>query len=495
MKTDSLYLISIDIGTTHTKAVLYLHGTGIVCQESEGYDTYYPRPGWVEQDPDEILRSVLNVTRRLVQKSHVAPGSIGALVFTGIVQSLIPVAKDGHPLDRASTWADMRSLTQNERLKLRLDSEEVKQRTGCTLHPMYFPSRLAWMKQETPEVFQSAVHFISIKEYIIAHLFGVYQVDYSVASGSGLWNMHTRNWDAALLQEVGLSADRFSECIEPTAYISGGLLPEAAASIGLLAGTPGIIGAFDGAQSHLGSVGTSDERMSLTVGTGAALRRRMPTPRVIPGSEAWCYYMADDNWLLGGVIHDAGNAMRWFADNLMDPSMPVEQIFEEMNRLANQVPAGADGLFFLPLFGGDRCPHYRPDARGAVTGLTFSHGRGHLVRALMEGLAYHLFSVYRMLAPHSEPDLVVTGGILKSPIWLKIVSDLFGKVLYLPGAAEATAWGGVLIALRALGELDSLHGTSAFLTTSGMQQPEDSQHEVYRRLIAEYDEVYKKLFG
>jgi gluconokinase len=175
--------------------------------------------------------------------------------------------------------------------------------------------------------------------------------------------------------------------------------------------------------------------------------------------------------------------------------MTVDQTFVEMNRLASETPAGADGLYFLPLFGGDRCPHYRPDARGAMLGLTFSHGRRHMVRALMEGLAYHLYSVYRMLAPNTEPELIVTGGILKSPVWLSIVSDLFGKVLYLPGVQEATAWGGVLIGLRAIGVLKSMDEVAGYIKTNGMQEPNALNKTVYRHLITEYDEIYAKIYG
>jgi len=116
----------------------------------------------------------------------------------------------------------------------------------------------------------------------------------------------------------------------------------------------------------------------------------------------------------------------------MPPAGEGEDVFSRMNSLSAEIPVGAEGLCFIPLFGGERCPHYRPQAKGALYGLTFSHTRAHLVRALMEGLAYNLYSVYRMLVPDSEPDLVVTGGILKSPTWLQIVADFFGKTLWLP---------------------------------------------------------------
>lgn len=492
---DNIYLLSIDIGTTHTKAILYQHGVGIIGQETESYATYYPRPGFVEQDPEEIFAAVLKATQRLINNSLIPPHAIAALVFDGILQSLLPVDREGNALCRATTWADTRSTVQNERLKARLDTEEVKQRTGCTLHPMYFLSRLAWIRDETPDVYKHAARFVSIKEYVINRLFGAHQVDHSIASGTGIWNMRTMNWDYDLLSEIDLSPDRFSESVEPTSLIPGGLRREYASRLGLPEGTPGVIGASDGALSHLGSVGLSAERMSLTVGTGAALRRSMLSPRVIPGSEAWCYYLAEGNWLLGGVLQNAGNVLRWFADNLMPLAEVEEEAFSQMKRLAAETPAGADGLFFIPLLSGERCPHYRPDAKGFIFGLTFSHGRGHLVRALMEGLAYNLYSVYRMLASDSEPELVVTGGILKSPVWLKIVANFFGKTLWLPRIQEVAAWGGVILSLKAIGVLSNLEESVNFIDVAGKQDPDSENQKFYRDLIAEYDRLNTEIYS
>jgi gluconokinase len=166
-----------------------------------------------------------------------------------------------------------------------------------------------------------------------------------------------------------------------------------------------------------------------------------------------------------------------------------------MNRLAAEVPLGADGLCFIPLLGGERCPHYRPQARGALYGLSFSHTKAHIVRALMEGLAHNLYSVYRMLISDSEPDLVVTGGILKSPTWLQIVADFFGKRLWLPRIPEAAAWGGVFIGLRALGAMRGLQECTAKVDFSGKKEPDKERNEQYRKLLDTYDQLYSDLFG
>jgi gluconokinase len=234
--------------------------------------------------------------------------------------------------------------------------------------------------------------------------------------------------------------------------------------------------------------------MSLTVGTGAAFRRRMVEPKVIPGSEAWCYYLAEGNWLLGGVMHDAGNTLRWFADNLISSDTLEKDVFSEINRLAAETPASADGLLFLPLLGGERCPHYRPEAKGVISGLTFVHGRGHFARALMEGMAYQLYTIYRMLTTDTELEIVIAGGILKSPIWLKIVADLFGKTLWLPRVRETSAWGGVIMGLKSLGAIASLEESTTFIELEGKLDPDPINIPIYQKIIYQYDQLYSTLY-
>jgi gluconokinase len=495
VKKDSpLHIISVDIGTSHVKAMLYSNRSGIIGEESEHYETYYPGPDLVEQDPDEIFAATLQVIRRLVESSKVAAKDITTLVFAGIVQSLIAVDKNGNALSRALNWADRRSMAQNSHLKTRMDAEVVKQRTGCTLHPMYFPSRLLWFRQEAPDVVRRTERFISIKEFILQRLFGVKQVDYSIASATGIWNMQSKDWDQELLAEIGISMNRFSECVETNTFLAKGIKNPYAAQIGLLEGTPGVIGAFDGGLAHLGSLGIDPNRMSLTGSTGAALRRLIASPRIIPGSEAWCYYLTEGNWLLGGVLHDSGNVLKWFVDRMMPAVENDEDAYLQLDKLASETPAGADGLFFIPHLGGERCPHYHPDAKGLIYGLTFSHGLNHMVRAMMEGLSYNLYSVYRMLAPDLKPELVVSGGILKSPTWLKILANSFQRTLWLSKIKETTAWGAVMLALKATGAVQNYHELDDFLLPSENQEPEAGTGKIYQDLLAGYDQLYLQMY-
>lgn len=492
-------LLAVDVGTSSAKAILFRAGQGVVAEERAAYATHLPRPGWAEQDADEILAALVAGVRRLVERSGVAPGEVSGLVLDGIWNSLLPLDAAGRPLCRALTWADQRAARQSEALRAELDVEEVRAATGCSLHPMYGLARLRWLREEAPELFRRTDRFATVKEYLLGRLFGVRAVDRSTASGTGLWSHRTLDWDAGLLALVGTSPARFGECLEPTALLPG-LRPELAREMGLAAGTPGVPGAADGAAAHLGAVGMGSDRLSLSVGTSAALRLRLDAPRVARGSEAWCYYLAEGSWLGGGVLHAAGNLLRWLVEDVLGAPAPggpaaVDAAVDALMGEAAEVAPGAGGLLFLPLLSGERCPNDRPDLRGTVEGLGFQHGRRHLARALLEGSAYAMHAVYRMLAAGGAPEPVVTGGILRSPAWLSIVADLFGRRLWLPSIPESAAFGSVLMGLKAVGACASLEEAARLVTTAGAVDPDPGRQRAYQPVREGYNRLHQRLLA
>jgi gluconokinase len=487
------YVIAVDIGTTRSKAVLYRIGAGIEQTADREYRTYHPEPGWVEQDPDEVFQGVLETVGDLMNKTRIPPRAVAVLSFGGIWQSMLPVDKRGEALTRSLTWADSRALQQSQCLRKELTPERVLERTGCSIHPMYFLPRLLWYREKAPEILAKTHRFVSIKEYVLHKLFGEFKVDHSIASGTGIWNMDKMNWDEELLQTIGCESRLFSPVFEPTTS-AGTLLPEVASAMGLRSGTPAIIGAADGALSHLGSCGLRDDRMSITVGTGSGLRRRKSNPTVVRGSEMWCYYLVDGSWLLGGIVQAAGNVVKWFAENFITEEESEDRALEKLNRAAETIPPGSEGVLFLPLLAGERSPYYRPEARGLIYGLTFSHTREHLIRAMLEGIAYRLYSVYSLLSGQEDPTIVVTGGILNSPIWLQITADYFGKTLRIPKILETSAWGGVLLGLQSLGVLTGQDRFDSMIELSGEIIPDAESHRHYLELYKAQKDVYHRLF-
>ena len=490
---DQKYVVSVDIGTTRSKAMLYrIGGAGVKTTDRE-YGTRHPQPGHVEQDPEEVLQAVVQTVAELVEKTGISPGSVAILSFAGIWQSILPVDRQGQALAPSLTWADCRALPQSEHLRRELSAEEVMERTGCTIHPMYFLPRLLWYRENAPQLFKKTARFVSIKEYVLHKLFGAFKADRSIASGTGIWSMRTLDWDEQLLQAVGCSPQMFPPVFEPTES-AGGLLPEYAAAMGLRSGTPGILGAADGAMSHLGSCGLHADRMSITVGTGSGLRRRKEKPTVVKGSELWCYYLVDGNWLLGGIVQASGNVVKWFADNFLAEGGSESQAFDKLNRFAEAIEPGSAGLLCLPLLAGERSPHYRPEARGLIYGLTFSHSKQHLVRAVLEGIAYRLYSVYSLLAEGDDPQIVVTGGILNSPVWLQITADYFGKKLRVPKILETSAWGGVLLGLRSLGILVEPEQIDGMIELNAEITPDPDAHRRYKEVYKAQQELYRRMF-
>jgi len=493
-KNSKPHIVSIDIGTSSAKAIVCTADGALVAEASAAYPCYYPQPGWAEQDADEVLAGVVKAIGALIQRAGLAASSVEAIVFGGIWQSLLPLDAQDRPLCRALLWSDQRSARENALLRARLDHEDVKARTGCGLHPMYFLSRLLWFKTEAPELYARTARFVSIKEYILTRLYGVRVVDRAIASGTGAWNMARRDWDHELLAAAGVAEARFSDCVEP-ASMARGLKADYAAAMGLGEGAPAVIGAADGALAHLGAVGFAEGRMSLSGGTSIALRLRRAAPHTVRGSEAWCYYLADGNWLQGGVAHGGGNALTWFADNILG-ARPGAEPWDGMNALALRAAPGAAGLRFFPLLGGERCPRHRPEARGAMLGLSFNHGTAELARALYEGVAFCTRAIYRMLAPDGRADLVVTGGILKSPVWLEIVAACLGKPLWRPHVGESAAWGGVALGLKTIGAYPDLATACAALVgTTGAVEPDPRQQAAYEEIMRDYEKLYAQVYG
>jgi gluconokinase len=483
------YIIALDIGTTSTKGMLIDLQGNIHDLHSISHQAYYSEENKVEQDPEDVFHAVIDVVHFLIYKNRINPRLITALSFGGILNSMVPVDQNCTPLTRALIWADSRSIEESNYLRQNLDNEHVKNRTGCTIHPMYFLPRLLWFKEKESNIFRKAHKFISIKEYVLYKLYGDFIVDRSVASGTGIWNMSTMDWDIDLLQYIGMSYDKLSRIVETT-YIMDGLKAKYADEMGLLSGTPGVVGASDGALAHLGSVGLSDNEMSITIGTGAALRRRVGSPMVLKEGDAWCYYMIENNWLLGGIIQDAGIVMKWFSETFI-PKIDETEKFSLINEYAEEIKPGSEGLLFFPSLGGERCPHDNPHLRGAVLGLSFNHNIKHLARALMEGISYRLYSVFKMLTYDRDMELVVSGGILKSPAWLQLVSDFFGKTLWKVKVREASTWGAFIIGLRALGIINRLDEVNNYVSKGDKIEPNIKNYNIYQNLYKSYNSVYE----
>lgn len=486
------HVIGLDIGTTGTRAVVFDEKGAVLASATYNYPLLVPHPGYGEQEPEAILQAVVGALKDAVGQAALPPGGIAAIGMSAVMHSTMALDSEGRPLTNAWTWVDTRAAEQAARLKQEYDGTAYYQRSGCPIHPMYTPAKVAHIRERLPDVFRAADRFATIKEYILWRLCGERVVDYGIASGSGCLNMRTKNWDDEALAMAGIGTERLAQLVEPTTLVRG-LKPEFAREIGLAPDIPFAVGSSDGTLSSLGSGAVAPGQMTAMIGTSGAVRAIADHPLVDSRARTWCYYLADNRWVPGAAINNGGIIYHWLRDDLLRvPESEREVAYLALDDEAAAVPAGGNGLFFLPFLAGERAPYWNADARGVLFGLSLGHGQAQVVRATLEGVAYRMYSIYQALRDLAgTPDEVrAAGGFTKSALWLQIVADVFGVRLRVPNVAEASAWGAAFLSLMGLGVYRGIEEMLPLVSIVRETTPNSQIHERYQRLFDVYMRLY-----
>lgn len=483
------YVIGVDIGTTSTKAVLYDIQGHVKGYANKEYPLYQDEPDMAEQDPDEIFEAVIDVLTAVVRKSGSDVSRIGGVSFSSAMHSLILLDKDKHLLTRCITWADNRAHRQAEELK---DSEEglaIYHRTGTPIHPMSPLSKILWLKEEHPELLEKTAHFIGIKEYIFYKLFNQFKIDISLASATGLFNIHDLTWDKDILSKLTIEAHQLSELVDTDTQVTG--LKESYAEVmGLPVETPFIVGASDGCLSNLGVNAIDGTTLALTIGTSGAVRIVSDKPVTDVKGRTFCYALSKDKWVIGGPVNNGGIVFRWVRDQLFAPEkITAEQMqvdsYEILTQIAEKIPAGSDGLLFHPFLGGERAPLWDANAKGSYIGLTTRHTRAHMVRASLEGIVFNLYSVMLILEELVDrPEKIhATGGFARSALWRQLLADIFEQEVSIPESYESSCLGAAVIGMTSLGLIDSIEEVASMIGVTNQHVPNEANFPVYRELL------------
>ncbi|GEB77401.1 gluconokinase [Sporolactobacillus inulinus] len=493
------YMIGADIGTTSTKAVLYKTDGTIVAYSNMGYPLYTPDAFTAEQDPEEIFTAVLSAIREVVAKGGVSPQSIAFVSFSCAMHSLVPVDAEGKPLMRCMTWADNRSIEWCDKIKKTMGGHDIYMKTGTPIHPMSPLPKLVWMKNERPELFNQTKKFISIKEYIFYKLFHTYVVDYSIASSTGLFAMKTLTWDKDALAVAGITEANLSELV-PTTHQMVGMDPVYAEQMGLNESTPFVLGASDGVLSNLGVNAIDPGVVAVTIGTSGAIRTVADKPSADPKERLFCYVLTEDKWVIGGPVNNGGGVLRWARDEFAAAEVETAKRlgispYEVLTRMAARVKAGSDGLIFQPYFSGERAPLWNPNARGAFFGLTLHHQKQHMIRAVLEGIIYNLYSVMLAMRERTgEPKKIqATGGFARSELWRQMMADIFAQPVNVPESFESSCLGAAVLGLYATGRVDSLSAVAQMVGSVHSHEPIPENVETYQQLFPIFLRLSRKL--
>jgi gluconokinase len=491
------YFIGVDVGTTSTKAIVFSASGVSKGIGNQGYPLLTPHPSWAEQEPEAIFIAVITAVHDAINQAQISASEVAAVGFGAATHSLIAVDPEGYPLTHAIIWADNRSALQVKRLKKSGKGYELYQCTGAPMHPSSFVAKLLWMQEQDPETFKKAAKFVSLKEYILHQLFGEYVVDYSIASATGLFNPEKLDWDEEALAIAELKRNQLSQLV-PTTHILRGLKPYYAEAMGLAINTPVVVGANDGALANLGVGAITPDQMAITIGTSAAVRTVSHKPLIDPKERTFCYALTQNYWIIGGPSNNGGIVLRWLRDQFCQAEVAqAKQLgldpYELMIEAAAAVSAGAEGLIFLPFLSGERSPYWNANARGSFFGLGLHHQRSHLIRAVLEGILFSVYSIYLALQnlAGSAPVIRASGGFARSKIWRQMMADVFQAEVLVPEVYEGSSFGAAVLAMHAVGAMANLEEVQQLIHITYCHQPNPQHASIYRELFEIYESLYQ----
>jgi len=439
-------LLGIDLGTSGVKAVLLSESGDTLALASRECPIETPKPGFAEQHPDSWWQATVEVIREALDRAAINPSRIAGISFSGQMHGTVVLGRDLRPLRPAIIWADQRSAPQVSRIRAQLGIPRMLELTANVLNPGFMGATLAWLAEEEPDTLRLARLVILPKDYLRLRLTGQVASDVSDASSTAVFDTARRCWSEEMLTAVGAPLALMPEVLESTA-LAGGLTPEAAQATGLVPDTPVVAGGGDQPVAALGNGVIEPGLLLLTVGTGGQVFAPLDSPAFDPQARVHTFcHCLPGRWHLLGATLCAGLSLRWLRD-LLRAARPQLDYFQ-LEQLAAQAPPGCEGLLFCPYLIGERTPHLDPDLRGAFLGLSLHHGLPHLVRAVLEGVAFSLrdaLEVLREMGVNAQ-SAIVSGGGGRSPLWRQILADVLALELTVLEGEEQAALGAAMLA-------------------------------------------------
>ena len=487
-----MYFLGIDTSTTSSKALLMDVTGQVVGVAASPHSLQTPRPLWSEQDPQEWWRAVSTSIQAVLDENNIPGDAVSAVGLTGQMHGLVLLDEAGGVLRPAILWNDQRTQSQCEEIHRRVGRDEFIQITGNVALTGFTAPKILWVAQNEPQIYARAKHVLLPKDYIRFQLTGEYAMDKADGAGTVLFDLKARNWSDEVLAALDIDPGWMPPTFEGCEF-TGQVTREAAALTGLKAGTPVAAGGGDQAAQAVGVGAVEPGVVALTIGTSGVIFATTPAPLVEPQGRlhAFCHAVPG-MWHFMGVMLSAAGSLQWYRDALA-PDLSFDDLLKE----AGSAPAGCEGLQFLPYLTGERTPHPDPLARGAFIGLTIRHGRGHMTRAVLEGVAFGLkdsFTLIQNAGLGSIQQVRASGGGTKGALWRQILASVLEAELVTVNAVEGAAYGAALLAGVGAGAWPEVASACrATVKLAGSTLPDEEQVNVYRQAYPLYQELYPAL--
>ncbi len=495
-------LLGIDVSTTGAKALLIDERGEVVASATEEYPLYTPYPLWSEQNPEDWWTGTQRAIQRALAAGGVSAAEISGIGLTGQMHGLVLLDRNDQVLRPAILWNDQRTGLQcAEITRLAGGVGSLLTWTANPVLPGFTAPKVVWVRENEPGVYERVAHILLPKDYVRFRLTGEFATEVSDASGTSLFDVANRRWSSAMADLLQIPMDWLPKCTESD-VVSGTISHAASRATGLRQGTKVVGGGGDQAAQAVGSGVVQPGIISVTSGTSGVVFAFEDLFAVEPEGRVHVFcHAVPGKWHAMGVMLSAGGAFRWFRDAVGESEVrsagtqgldPYDLLVEE----AVGVAAGAEGLLFLPYLTGERTPYPDPNARGAYVGLTLRHGKGHMVRALLEGVSFGLRDSLELIRGLGVPidQVRASGGGARSALWRQIQADVFDTELVVINVTEGAAFGAALLAGVGSGVYASIQeAVAAAIRVVSRTAPRPETAAVYQRYYPLYRGLYAAL--
>ncbi|WP_256843004.1 xylulokinase [Ornithinimicrobium cryptoxanthini] len=486
-------IVAHDLGTTGDKASLHDDTGRTLATFTAGYPTHYGADGVVEQDPQQWWAAVGVATRGLLEKAGARADQVSVVGLSGQMMGAVFLDEQHQPTRPAIIWADQRSQAQTTWLIDAVGQEAAYQELGHRIHPTYTLAKIMWVREHEPEVWAATRHVCVAKDFVAHRMTGTLATDPSDASGTDAYDQGAARWSERLLAAAGITDDLLPPIL-PSTTVLGGLTPQAAAASGLLADTPVVLGGGDGPMAAVGAgVLTPEDAAYACLGSSSWISCASRAPLHDPQMRSMTFnHVVPDHFVPTATMQAGGASLSW----VMELFGGGEHAYERLLGEAATVAAADEGLFFLPYLLGERSPNWNANAAGTFAGLQRHHGPAHLVRAVLEGVAFNLRTCMGAFTDSgiALDRIDVIGGGAQSPVWMQVLADTWQvPVRQRTIVADANSLGAAVTAAVGVGLVDDF-GVARTLSALAAEFVPDSsradrvreQHQIF---LHAYDQL------
>lgn len=496
------YYLGIDVGTSGTKALVMDDTARVLATATAEHEVLTPKPTWSEQDPAEWWQATCKATRAALRKADVKGTDVAGIGFSGQMHGLVLTDAEGTPLRPSIIWNDQRTAEQARQIEQAVGGRaKLIRLTGNAAMTSFTLTKLLWVRQHEPKVYDRARHLLLPKDYVRFRMTGEFVGDVSDMSGTLMLDPKKRTWSKKILETFQIEADILPPVVE-SHEVTGRLTVEAAKKLGLASGTPVVGGGGDQPVGAVGNGVVREGLTSATMGTSGVVYTHLKDYRIDPQSRVntFCSCVAGQ-WCMFGCVMAAGGSFQWLRNTLGQAEVAEAKKrkcdpYELLTARAEQAPQGCEGVFWLPYLTGERTPHADPHARACWVGIHARTGRNELIRSVLEGATFAMGDVVNLLRDRGvKPrEIRLSGGGARSQFWRQLQADIYGVKCTTINSEEGPAYGAALLAGTGTGTFNNVaDACRAGIEVTRTVKPDAKSRKHYARLHKQFDRLYPAL--